>query len=122
MAPVSGGGSGDRGGRKRTQRPPPETLSASSGAGKQRVKKAAQLAAANPPSLSELIEAALPSFEARSQRSIYRSMVRVAVKKIDPVKPPRGFGDKDEWKAALLALQSAGKLAYSVESDTITLD
>ena len=48
-------------------------------------------------------------------------MLRAAVKKIDPVKPVRAFGDKEEWKAALMALQKAGKLTYHVESDTVVL-
>ena len=61
----------------------------------------------------------LPSFSGRT--SVYRSMLRVAVKKIDTVKPPRSFGDKDEWKAVLKALQEAGKLTYSEQNDTILL-
>ena len=45
----------------------------------------------------------------------------VAVKKIDIVKPTRGFGDKEEWKEVLTALQAAGKLTYEEGSDTIVL-
>ena len=63
-----------------------ETLSASSGAAKKRAKKAAAAAAAaDPPSFLELVTAVLPSFMQRNQRSVYRSILRVAVKKIDPV-------------------------------------
>jgi len=46
--------------------------------------------------------------------------LRVAVKKMDTAKPPRGFGDKAEWTLVLNALHQAGKLTYKVESDTIT--
>ena len=115
-SPVSGGGSGrgggsgdggggsgggdDGGGGKRKQREPTsqrEALSSNSGAAKRRAKRAATVAAANPPSLSELVVVALPSFVQRGQHSVYRSMLRAAVKKIDPVKPVRAFGDKEEW-------------------------
>ena len=44
-----------------------------------------------------------------------------AVKKIDKVKPPRSFSDKDEWRAVLETLQASGLLAYSAASDEITL-
>ena len=96
-------------------------VSNSSGAAKKRAKKASEAAAANPPSLSELVEAALPSFVQRGQSNIYRSMLRAAVRKIDPVKPARAFGDKDEWTAVLTTLQAAGKLTYIAESDTVEL-
>ena len=49
------------------------------------------------------------------------SMLRAAVKTIDPVKPARAFGDKEEWKIVLMALQTAGKLTYLLESDTVAL-
>ena len=71
--------------------------------------------------MTEEVTAALPSFVERGQRSVYRSMMRAAVKTIDPVKPPRAFSDKDEWKAVLMSLQTAGKLTYFVDSDTIVL-
>ena len=48
-------------------------------------------------------------------------MLRVVVKKIDTVKPARSFGDKEEWKQVLIALQAAGKLTYEVGSDTVVL-
>ena len=62
----------------------------------------------------------LGSFAERGQLSFYRSILRVAEKKMDTVKPPRGFGDKAEWTLVLNALHQAGKLTYKVESDTIT--
>ena len=61
------------------------------------------------------------SFAERGQLSLYRSILRVAVKKMDTAKPPRGFGDKAEWTLVLNALHQAGKLTYKVESDTITI-
>ena len=74
-----------------------------------------------PPSLSQLIEIALPSFAQRGQCSFYRSILRAAVRKLDKVRPARSFGDKDEWKAVLAALQEAGKLTYSALNDEITI-
>ena len=62
----------------------------------------------------------MPSFVQRGQFSVYRSILRNAVKKIDTVKPARSFGDKDEWKAAFMVLQEAGNLIYLAQSDTIT--
>ena len=61
------------------------------------------------------------SFAERGQLSLYRYILRVAVKKMDTAKPPRGFGDKAEWTLVLNALHQAGKLTYKVESDTITI-
>ncbi len=62
-------------------------------------------------------------FVRRGQREsrVYRSMLRAAVRKIDTVKPARGFGEKEEWKQVLTALQAAGKLTYEVGSDTVVL-
>ena len=74
-----------------------------------------------PPSLSDLIELALPAFVSRGQRSFYRSTLRAAVKKLDKVKPARSFGDKEEWKAALAALQQAGKLSYVELNDQVNM-
>ena len=68
-----------------------------------------------------LIAAVLPSFKARGQGPIYRSSLRVAVRKLDMVKPVRSFGDKDEWKAALGHLATAGVLTYIEASDSIVL-
>ena len=78
------------------------------------------MAAANPPSLQELIEAALAGVAKRGlSTTVYRSTLRANVKNIDPAK--RGFGDKGEWKAALKVLQEAGKLSYSESTDTVSL-
>ena len=74
-----------------------------------------------PVSLSELVEAVLPSFAERGQRSFYRSMLRAEVMKIDKVTPKRTFKDRDEWKALLDAMQKANIFTYSPETDTITL-
>ena len=73
--------------------PPPENLSSTSGAAKRRAKKADQAAVAvGPPSLLELIHLVLPTFE--KGRIFYRSMLRVKVQSIDPVKSlKRKFGD-----------------------------
>ena len=68
-------------------------LSATSGAGKARARKAAQAAAANPKSLTELVLEALPVFVRRGQLTIYRSMLRAQVIKLDLIKPPRTFRD-----------------------------
>ena len=76
-------------------------------------------AAASPPDLKELIAAVLPDIAKRGRGSIYRSTLRANVKSIDPAK--RGFGDKDEWKAALKVLQEAGMLSFSEVTDTVTL-
>ena len=62
-----------------------------------RAKKAIAEATAKPPSLSDLIELALPAFVSRGQHSFYRSTLRAAVKKLDKVKPARSFGDKGEY-------------------------
>ena len=43
------------------------------------------------------------------------------MKKLDKVKPDRSFGDKDEWKAVLAALQQAGKLSYVELNDQINM-
>ena len=43
------------------------------------------------------------------------------MRKLDKVKPPRTFGDKDEWKAALRLLSDAGKLTYIEATDSIVL-
>ena len=48
-------------------------------------------------------------------------MLRQAVRKIDKVKPPRAFGNKDEWSDVLTALEKAGKLTYNRASDVVTL-
>ena len=48
-------------------------------------------------------------------------MGSAAVKQLDKVKPARSFGDKDEWKAALEALQQVGTLSYVALHDQITL-
>ena len=84
-------------------------------------KQAAANAAAAPPSLSDLVELALPAFAHRGQRSLYRSTLRAAVKQLDLVKPARSFGDKEEWRSVLAALQEAGKLTYTVLDDQVTL-
>ena len=39
----------------------------------------------------------------------------------DKVKPARSFGDKEEWKAALAALQQAGKLSYVELNDQVNM-
>ena len=75
-----------------------------------------------PVSLSELVEAVLPGFAQRGQRSFYRSMLRAEVMKIDKVTPKRTFKDREEWKALVLeATQKAKVFTYSAETDTITL-
>ena len=74
-----------------------------------------------PVSLSELVEAVLPGFAQRGQRSFYRSMLRAEVMKIDKVTPKRTFKDREEWKALLEAMQKAKVFTYSAETDTITL-
>ena len=84
-----------------------------------RAKKAIAEATAKPPSLSDLIELALPAFVSRGQHSFYRSTLRAAVKKLDKVKPARSFGG--EWKTVLEALQQAGKLSYVVLDDQISM-
>ena len=43
------------------------------------------------------------------------------MRKLDRVKPQRSFGDKDEWKAALGRLATAGVLTYIEASDSIVL-
>ena len=66
-----------------------------------------------------------PEVETRSRcRAINvepSSSLRQAVRKLDKVKPPRTFGDKDEWKAALRLLSDAGKLTYIEATDSIVL-
>ena len=74
-----------------------------------------------PVSLSKLVEAVLPGFAQRGQRSFYRSMLRAEVMKIDKVTPKRTFKDREEWKALLEAMQKAKVFTYSAETDTITL-
>ena len=66
-----------------------------------------------------LIEAALIDFGKRGQLSIYRSMLRSAVVKLDLIK--RTFKDKDEWKSVLSSLEQAGKLTYFLATDTVQL-
>ena len=70
-----------------------------------------------------LIEEALPSFRRRQQLSFYCSMLRAEIKtlKLDPCRPPRSFGDRDEWKTALKALQTAGVLQYNEFNNRIAL-
>ena len=63
----------------------------------------------------------LPDFAKRKQVKIYRSTLRAAVRKVDPVKPARTFPDKEEWKQVLLELQAAGTLTYQMDSDTVFL-
>ena len=104
------------------QQEPPQpqgNLSTTSGAAKKRASKAAEKAAANPPSLTELIEAALAGVAQRGLGVVSRSTLRAKVKTTDPAK--RDFKDKDEWKAALKVLQEAGKLTYDAVSDNISL-
>ena len=67
------------------------------------------------------MDTALADFMRRGQRSFYRSTLRAAVKKLDKVKPQRSFGDKEEWKTVLTAMQAAGKLTYSAEKDEISM-
>ena len=50
---------------------------------------------------------------------LYRSTLRALVKQSDPVKPPRSFADKEEWKRVLTALESKGKITYDANTDTI---
>ena len=66
----------------------------------------------------ELIQIVLPDF-ARRPQPFYRSMLRVAVKNADPMRPARSFGNKDEWRVALKALQEAEVLTYSEEDDDV---
>ena len=101
----------------------PQVLSSTSGAAKKRAAMAAAAAAANgPPSLIELIRIALrDDFSKRTERSFYRSMLRVKVKALDAKLGKRSFGDKDEWAQALAALQQEGALTYAVDTNTITL-
>ena len=95
---------------------PADTRAATSGAAKRRKAAEAQKAAANPPSLRELILLVLP----KMGPTFYRSMLRAKVKTIDPVK--RSFPDKDEWKAVLGELQTEGKLTYNEQGrDEITM-
>ena len=49
------------------------------------------------------------------------SGTRAVVKQLDLVKPARSFGDKEEWRSVLAALQEAGKLTYTVLDDQVTL-
>ena len=48
-------------------------------------------------------------------------MLRVAVKNADPMRPARSFGNKDEWRVALKALQEAEVLTYSEEDDDVCI-
>ena len=73
----------------------------------------------SPPSLKELIEAALAGVAKRGLSVVSRSTLRVNVKKVDPAK--RDFKDKDEWKKVLKVLQEAGKLTYDAVNDSISL-
>ena len=57
------------------------------------------------------------AFKSRGQTSIYRSMLRSAVEKLDKVKPARSFRDKDEWKAVLSHLATTGVLTYVLRRD-----
>lgn len=108
------GSSGEK--RKaREQRPAPQSSSSTSGAAKRRAKAAA----ASPPSLAELVDSALSSFRQRKQLSLYRSMLRAAVRKIDPAK--RAFGDKAEWVGLLQTLQQDGLLTYTAATDSIVI-
>ena len=43
------------------------------------------------------------------------------MEKLDKVKPKRSFRDKDEWKAVLERLATAGILTYIEASDSIVL-
>ena len=43
------------------------------------------------------------------------------MRKLDKVKPVRSFGDKNEWKATLDCLATAGVLTYIEASDSIVL-
>ena len=108
------GSSGEK--RKaREQRPAPQSSSSTSGA----AKRHAKAAAASPPSLAELVDSALSSFRQRKQLSLYRSMLRAAVRKIDPAK--RAFGDKAEWVGLLQTLQQDGLLTYTAATDSIVI-
>ena len=76
--------------------------------------------AVGPPSLLELIHLVLPTFE--KGRIFYRSMLRVKVQSIDPVKSlKRKFGDKDEWRSVLGQLQDEGALTYNRDRDEIVV-
>ena len=62
----------------------------------------------------------LPTFE--KGRIFYRSMLRVKVQNIDPVKSlKRKFPDKEEWRGILRQLQDEGELTFTEERDEIVI-
>ena len=68
-----------------------------------------------------LAKHALKAERQRGQRSFYRSILRAAVVKLDPMKPARKFGDRAEWATALSQLHKDGKLIYEAARDNIRL-
>lgn len=101
-----------------SQKRPAGELSKTSGAAKRRAKKVAA-AAAEPLSLPQLINVALPRLI--PGRIYYRSMLRQMVVLLDKRGPKRTFGDKDEWRHALRQMQSAGVLTYNEDRDEFVL-
>ena len=92
---------------------PADTRAATSGAAKRRKAAEAQKAAANPPSLRELILLVLP----KMGPTFHRSMLRAKVKTIDPVASREAAAvvpwDKNEWKAVLGCRVSCRRRASS---------